>query len=167
MYWHNILHPVSHRAPHTHVRKRGMNPWGIYGGVRFVDLGTLLTRTHIFLLRLPLHPPLTLHNPTFFLSCWPRFNRTPVDSQGGERSLWDSYISQYGIKKKRHTLNFLASILTRISPVDDTSRVSNMPVWFRAHERSVSEYSRICLFSLQPAACSLKWILRDSWNQSP
>lgn len=70
-------------------------------------------------------------------------------------------------KKKRHTLNFLASILTRISPVDDTARVSNMPVWFRAHDRSVSEYSRIRLFSLQPAACSLKWILRDSWNQSP
>ena len=116
IYWHNILHPVSHRVPHTHRQKRGMNPWGIYGGVRFVDLGMLLLRPISLSSTCPFIPlwPCT---PNFLLSCWPRFNRTNVDSRGGGNAhcgipTFHSMAYEKNLKK-RHTLNFLASILTK------------------------------------------------------
>lgn len=44
--------------------------------------------------------PFDLAQPNVFSELLTQIQQNPCGFSGGERSLWDSYISQYGIKKK-------------------------------------------------------------------
>lgn len=156
----------------------------IYGVVRFVDLRMLLLRPISFSSNCPFAP---LTNPPNFFCTLTKFN-TPLWFLRGMLTVGFLQFKVWrGIKKKRkrksHTPSFIAcgkhphQELTRGRHLVGIKHASLIKGTWKGHSGEFnlscicvyksSFYPASYLFYLKPGACSLKWILRDFYNQGP